>query len=80
MGFGLADFGRHVKPVHSRSKGFLPLFQTLCLLSYAPLYEDDGLGIEQGEDADIEKITYGNLMKHLYFDLALANLDDKYCS
>jgi hypothetical protein len=42
-------------------------------------YNDtDGIGIEYGEDGDIQSITYGNVMASLYFDLALKGLDDKY--
>ncbi len=40
--------------------------------------EDDGIGLEYGEDGDLESITYGNLFKHLYFDLAMEGLADKY--
>lgn len=42
--------------------------------------EDDGVGLEYGEDGDIETITLRSIMRHLYFDLALKGLDDKYCA
>lgn len=35
-----------------------------------------GVGFEYGEDEKINKITYGNLMRHIYFDLALAEIDN----
>jgi len=40
--------------------------------------EEDGVGIEQGEDSEIQSISYGSIMTVLYFDLALTGLDEKY--
>jgi len=40
--------------------------------------DEDGVGIEYGEDGDIDKITYGRVMASLYFDMAMDGLDDEY--
>jgi hypothetical protein len=40
--------------------------------------DTDGVGLEYGEDGDINPITYGSLMTALYFDMALEGFDDKY--
>lgn len=40
--------------------------------------EDDGVGIEVGEDCDLVDIDTGTLFKALYFDLAFEGLEDKY--
>lgn len=41
--------------------------------------EDDGVGLEYGEDGDVQEITSNSIMSSLYYDLALNGLDDKYC-
>ena len=41
--------------------------------------EDDGVGLEYGEDGDVEAITRASIMSSIYYDLALKGLDDKYC-
>lgn len=38
----------------------------------------DGVGLECGDDGDINPITYGNVMASMYFDMAMTGLDDKY--
>lgn len=38
----------------------------------------EGVGLEYGEDGDINSITYGSLMATMYFDMAMTGLDDKY--
>lgn len=40
--------------------------------------DDNGVGIEYGEDADIQPCTYGSVMSHLYFCLAMEGLDDEF--
>lgn len=40
--------------------------------------ESDGIGLEHGEDGDIQPITFGALMRSLYLDLALADLADEF--
>ncbi len=40
--------------------------------------EVDGIGLEHGDDGEINPITYGSLMMAMYFDMALTGLDDKY--
>jgi len=42
--------------------------------------EHDDIGLESGEDGDLETITYGNLFKSLYFDLAMEGLADEFLS
>jgi len=41
--------------------------------------EDDGVGLEYGEDGDVQPITKASVMTSIYYDLALEGLDDKYC-
>lgn len=41
--------------------------------------EDEGIGLEYGEDGDVEPITRASVMAGLYYDLALKDLDDEYC-
>lgn len=38
----------------------------------------DGVGFGHGEDGAINKITYGNMMREIYFNLALVGLEGKY--
>ena len=40
--------------------------------------EDDGIGLEYGEDAQLQPITNASIMFNLYINLALDGLDDKY--
>ena len=40
--------------------------------------DTDGIGLEYGEDGEIETINKGNLIARFYFDLALEDLNDKY--
>ena len=40
--------------------------------------DEDGIGLEYGEDGDIKPITYGNVVIAMYFDIALIGLDDKH--
>lgn len=40
--------------------------------------DTDGIGIESGEDGDINPITHGSIMAAIYFDLALIGLSDEY--
>lgn len=40
--------------------------------------EDDGIGLEFGEDGDVQPITKVSVMSNIYYDLALEGLDDKY--
>jgi hypothetical protein len=40
--------------------------------------EDDGVGLEFGEDGDVLPITRASVMTSIYYDLALEGLDDKY--
>ncbi len=40
--------------------------------------EDDGVGLEYGEDAEIEQINSRSIMMSMYFDLATTDLEDKY--
>jgi hypothetical protein len=40
--------------------------------------EEDGVGLEFGEDGDILPITCAQVMQAIYFDLALTGLEDKY--
>ena len=41
--------------------------------------EEDGVGLEYGEDGELQPITSTSVMSGLYYDLALKGLDDKYC-
>lgn len=41
--------------------------------------EEDGVGLEYGEDGELQSITRASVISSLYYDLALKGLDDKYC-
>lgn len=40
--------------------------------------EVDGVGLEHGEDGELNSITYGSVMATMYFDMAMTGLADEY--